>query len=92
MRVEEHDYNKQPQLHITLYLAQDTAQPKVTGVSVQDVLTGLCRKSQNRCMYKLVAQGIKSCQADWIPNKWNIFFVNATMGVAILAKFGINRR
>ena len=25
-------------LHITLYLTQDTAQPKVTGISVQDVL------------------------------------------------------
>ena len=37
-------------LHIILDLTQDTTQTKITGVSVQNVLTGLRRKSQYRCV------------------------------------------
>ena len=45
---------------------------KVTGVSVQDVLSGLRRKSQNRCMDERIAQSVESCRTDRIPNKWDI--------------------
>ena len=48
---------------------------KVTGVSVQDVLSGLRRKSQNRCVDEWIAQSVESCRTDRtdrIPNKWDI--------------------
>ena len=59
-------------LHIILDLTQDTTQTKITGVSVQNVLTGLRRKSQYRSMDEGFSPSVESCRTYRFPNKCNI--------------------
>ena len=59
-------------LHIILDLTEDPTQTKITGVGVQDVLSGLRRKSQYRGVGEGRTQSVESCRTTRFPHKWNI--------------------
>ena len=60
-------------LNVVMDLAQYTAQAKITGIRIKNILSGLSGKSEDWRMYECVPENTKGRRTARIPHEWNIF-------------------
>ena len=60
-------------LHVTLSLAQYTAQTKIAGIRIKNILSGLVWKSEDWRVYECIPESIKGRRTVPIPHERNVF-------------------